>query len=126
VVYIDAPAEGSATTVTRGLWQTIGECARCGLSSEKLGKEDLILRSVSRVLVRVLRDTTVPAGMIPPLEAGTVEDIHRCLVLIEKRQCELVQASGQTHPAAGDDSGEQVYAGEASDSAGSSDEEGQR
>ena len=104
-----------------------GDCKRCALSSEELSKEDLILRSVSRVLVRVLRDTTVPAGMIPPLEAGTVEDIDRCLVLIEKRQRELMQASGQTTgPAAGDDAGERGYAGEASDSAASGDDEGQR
>lgn len=95
------------------------------MSSEELGKEDLILRSVSRVLVRVLRDTTVPAGMIPPLKSGTVEDIHRCLALIDRRQRELMQAVGHAEPEAGDDAGRQARAGAAGDTAASGGEEGQ-
>jgi hypothetical protein len=65
------------------------------MNDETLSKEEIILRSVKKVLTSVVKDTATPPGMIHPLKDRTIDAIRDCFILISERERELAELAGR-------------------------------
>lgn len=66
------------------------------MTETPLSMEQRILRAVKLTLAGVIRDTATPAHMKHPLSDGTIEDLRQCLALINARERELAEATGES------------------------------
>ncbi|MGA8864651.1 MAG: segregation and condensation protein A [Gallionella sp.] len=62
------------------------------LSTEKLSKEQRILRLMRKTLGNVVKDVTPIGGRTNPLSESTIQDIKDCFSLISLREKELAEA----------------------------------
>jgi len=69
------------------------------MGEQQLSKEQRILLVMRKVLTRVVRDVTPPAGMRSPLSDQTITDIRECLGLISARERELGDTDEDSKPA---------------------------
>ena len=81
-------------TISRGTFGGGRQLAR--KLSQKMTKEERILRVMKRVLTDVAKDTYTRPGYRHPLSEATVEGIRNCLALISARETELNAAAGRS------------------------------
>ena len=63
------------------------------MNSENLSPEQLLLRTMRKVLGSIIRDTTPQEGVAQPLSGKTIEEIKACFAQISVREAELYQGS---------------------------------
>jgi len=61
------------------------------MNTEKLSKEQRILRLMRKTLGNVVRDVTPLGGRPNPLTESTIQDIKDCFALISEREKELAE-----------------------------------
>ncbi len=62
---------------------------------EEPSQEEIVLRTVKRILTEVIRETAVAPGMLHPLTTATREEIRRCFVVITEREQALAAIAGR-------------------------------